>query len=87
MCRGGWPLAINEEEDIALQQAKTFYNGLVSEDMFSLKDVPLRKDETRARKLMRSYARNISSEASNEAIKADLKDNGDEIDKDTFVKY
>lgn len=87
VCRGGWPLAINEEEDIALQQAKTFYNGLVSEDMFSLKDVPLRKDETRARKLMRSYARNISSEASNEAIKADLKDNGDEIDKDTFVKY
>ena len=87
ICRGGWPLAINEEEKVALQQAKTFFNGLVTEDIFSLRDIVLRKDETRARKLMRSYSRNIATEASNEAIKADLKDNGDDIDKDTFIKY
>lgn len=87
ICRGGWPLAINVEHDVALQQAKTFYNGLVSEDLFSLKDVPLRKDEQRARKLMRSYSRCLSSQASNESIKEDLRENGDEIDKDTFNKY
>ena len=87
ICRGGWPLAINDDRDVALQQAKTFYNGLISEDIFSLKDVPLRKDEKRAKKLLRAYARCISTEASNESIKADLKENGDEIDKDTFVKY
>lgn len=87
ICRGGWPLAIDKDIDIAMQQAKTFYSGLVNEDLFSLKDIPLRKDEKRAKKLMRSYSRNISTEASNESIKADLKENGDEIDKDTFVKY
>ena len=87
ICRGGWPLAINVEKDVALQQAKNYYNGLVSEDIFSIKDLPLRKDEQRARKLLRSYSRCISSEASNESIKADLGQNGDEIDKDTFIKY
>ncbi|MBO4737309.1 MAG: DUF4143 domain-containing protein, partial [Bacilli bacterium] len=87
ICRGGWPLSIDVDRDVALQQAKTFYSGLTSEDIFSLKDVPLRKDEKRAKKLLRAYARNVSTEASNESIKADLKENGDEIDKDTFVKY
>ena len=87
ICRGGWPLAINVEKDVALQQAKNYYNGLVSEDVFSIKDLPLRRDEQRARKLLRSYSRCISSEASNESIKADLSQNGDSIDKDTFVKY
>ncbi len=87
LCRGGWPLAIGREKDVALQQAKTFFNGLVSEDLFSLKDVPLRRDEDRARRMLRSYARSVSTEASNESIKADLKENGEEIDKDTFSKY
>ncbi len=87
ICRGGWPLAIDDDIDIALQQAKTFYNGLVNEDLFSLKDIPIRKDEKRAKKLLRTYSRNISTQASDESIKADLKENGDEIDKDTFVKY
>ena len=87
LCRGGWPLAIDEEKEVALQQVKTFFNGLVSEDIFSLKDVVLRKDENRAKKLLRSYSRAISSQASNETIKEDMKNNGDEIDKDTFTKY
>ena len=87
ICRGGWPLSINNDREIALQQAKTFFDGLTSEDLFSLKDIPIRKDIKRAKKLLRAYARNISTEASNESIKADLRENGDEIDKDTFVKY
>ena len=87
ICRGGWPLAINEEKDVALQQAKNYFNGLVGEDIFSIRDLPLRKDEQRARKFLRSYSRCISSEASNESIKADLSQNGDSMDKDTFNKY
>ena len=80
-------MAIDDDRDIALQQAKTFFDGLVNEDLFSLKDIPLKKDVKRAMKLLKSYSRNISTEASNESIKADLKENGDEIDKNTFVKY
>ncbi len=88
ICRGGWPLSIDQDDKrVALQQAKNFYSGLTSEDVFSLNDVPLRKDENRARKFLRSYSRCISSEASNELIKSDLRENGEEMDKDTFSKY
>ena len=87
ICRGGWPLAIDKDIDVALQRAKTFYDGLVNEDLFSLKDIPIKKDVKRAKKLLKSYSRNISTEVSNESIKADLRENGDDIDKDTFVKY
>ncbi len=87
ICRGGWPLSINQESDVALQQAKTFYNGLINDDIFSLNDIKLRKNPTRAEKLLKAYARNISTEASNESIKKDLIDNGDIIDKETFDKY
>jgi predicted AAA+ superfamily ATPase len=38
ICRSGWPLAINVEKDVALQQAKNYYSSLVSEDVFSIKD-------------------------------------------------
>lgn len=80
-------MSINKEKRVALQQAKNFYAGLVNEDLFSLKDVPLKKDEDRAKKLLRSYARNVSTEAPDTAIKEDLRQNGEEIDKDTFAKH
>ena len=87
LCRGGWPLAIIDDKDVALQQAKTFYDGLINEDLFSLKDITLRRDSNKANKLLRSYSRFISSETADEAIKADLKMNGTEMDKETFSKY
>lgn len=86
LCRGGWPLAMNQEKDVALQQAKNFYEGLVSADLFSLKDVPLRKDEQRARKLLRSYSRYIGSQVSNEELRKDLAFE-EESDRNTFSKY
>lgn len=87
ICRGGWPLAINQPEDIALQQAINFYEGLVTLDLFSLNDVSLRKNPQRARKLLRAYSRTIGSQASNELIKEDMKSDDGELDKDTFSKY
>lgn len=86
ICRGGWPLSIGEEKKIAFQQVKTFFSGLVNEDIFSLSDISLRKDVNRAKKILRAYSRCISSEASNETIREDAK-SGDELDKDTFKKY
>lgn len=87
ICRGGWPLSIGEEKEVSLQQVKNFFSGLVNEDIFSLSDIPLRKDVNRAKKILRAYSRCISSEASNETIREDVKFNGDELDKDTFKKY
>lgn len=87
ICRGGWPLAINQDVDIALAQAKDYYEVLVTDDIFSLKDIPLKRDEQKARKVLRSYARNISIPASDETLREDVLSNDDTFDKDVFSKY
>lgn len=87
ICRGGWPLAMNREEDIALQQAIDFYEGVVEDDLFSLKDVPIRKDQQRARKIMRAYARALASQSADTAIMNDVASNDETFDSKTFSKY
>lgn len=87
ICRGGWPLAIDKDRDVSLAQAIDYYEVVVTDDIFSLKDIPLRKDEQKARKLMRSYARNVSIPASDETLRDDCVTNGDSFDKDVFAKY
>lgn len=87
ICRGGWPLAINREKDVALQQAIDFYEGLVTEDLFSLHDIPLRKDEQRARKLLRAYSRTIGSQTANKVIMDDVASSDEIFDIKTFSKY
>ncbi len=87
ICRGGWPLAIKQDYEIALQQARDYYEVVVTEDIFSLKDIPLRRDEQRARKVMRSYARNVSIAAADETLREDCSSSDETFDKDIFSKY
>lgn len=60
---------------------------VVSEDLFSLKEFKLKHNEQKARKIMRSYARNVSIAASDETIRDDCIISEDSFDKDTFAKY
>ncbi len=87
VCRGGWPLAINQDRDVSLAQAKDYYEVVVTDDIFSLKDIPLRRDEQKARKLMRSYARNVSIPAADETLRDDCASGDETFDKDVFAKY
>ena len=87
ICRGGWPLAINRDPDVALQQAIDFYDGVISEDLFSLNDIPIRKDIAKAKKLMRSYARNIGSQCADSVLINDVASNDQSFDTKTFNKY
>ena len=87
VCRGGWPLAIGTDRDISLAQARDYYDVVVTDDIFSLKDIPLRKDEQKARKLMRSYARNVSIPAADETLREDCATTDESFDKDVFAKY
>ncbi len=87
ICRGGWPVAIGKERDISLAQAKDYYEVVVTDDIFSLKDIPLKKDEQRARKLMRSYARNVSIAATDTTLRDDVTGGDETFDKDVFAKY
>ena len=87
ICRGGWPLAINKEREVALQQAIDYYDVVVTDDIFSLKSIPLRKDEFKARQVMRSYARNVSIAASDQILLEDCVSDESTFDEETFSKY
>jgi uncharacterized protein len=87
ICRGGWPLSLNGDKEIALEQAFSYFEMLTCEDMFSLKDIPLKKDEQRAKHFLRSYARNISIASSDTTLKNDVRSFEDSFDSETFYKY
>ena len=87
VCRGGWPVAIGKDRDVALAQARDYYEVVVTDDIFSLKDIPLKKDEQKARKLMRSYARNVSIAAADTTLRENISGSDDTFDKDVFAKY
>lgn len=73
-CRGGWPSSIAKKSDRAkLRVARSYFDGLCAEDMSKVDGVS--RDETVTRLLLRSYARNVSTLASNRAIIADVNAN------------
>ena len=87
ICRGGWPVAIGKDREISLAQARDYYEVVVTDDIFSLKDIPLKRDEQKARKLMRSYARNVSIAATDITLRDDCAGGDETFDKDVFAKY
>ncbi len=86
ICRGGWPLSVTEDKEVALAQAKDYYEILVTDDLYSLKSIKLKKDEAKARKVFRSYARNVSIAAATQTLIDDCA-NDSSFDKETFYKY
>ena len=73
ICRGGWPMALDVPEDIALQQAPDYYDAVVNEDISRVDGV--KKDPGYTRRLMRSYARNQGGQVSMGTIVGDLNEN------------
>ena len=87
ICRGGWPLSIVDDRKVALAQAKDYYEVLVTDDLFSLKSIKIIKDETKARKVLRAYARNISIASTIQTLIDDCTNDSSSFDKETFYKY
>ncbi len=87
ICRGGWPMALIDDKEVALEQAFSYYEMLTSEDLFCLNDVPLKKDEQRAKHFLRAYARNISIASADTTLINDVKSFEDTFDSETFSKY
>jgi len=85
-CRGGWPLAIRMNEEIALDQAFDYIAAIENRDI-SVAD-GIRRDPGRTHRLLRSYARNQGAQASIETFKADLKANeGEQMNEETITSY
>ena len=85
-CRGGWPLAVNMNDEIALDQAFDYIEAVEKRDI-SMSD-GINRDPTRTHRLLRCYARHQGSQASYGTIKADLITNeSDTFSEDTIASY
>ncbi len=87
ICRGGWPIAVRSPRDIAIEVTKNYYGGLfVFEDCENERFRNKKPDVMR--RIMRSYARHISTEASMTTIIADVcQHNEHSIERKTFDEY
>lgn len=86
LCRGGWPYACELKGRIALRRAFAYLDATVKRDISRVDGV--NRDEGRARRLMRSYARLQSTQSAISVIKADLEANESlPISVDTVSSY
>lgn len=86
ICRGGWPKAIGPSVKVSLKQARDYFDAVVNDDISRVDGV--KRDPERTKRLMRSYARNVSTQASLETIRDDLIHNDtDTFDKETVYSY
>lgn len=85
-CRGGWPQAIDMREEIALDQARDYYDAVVKADINRADNV--QKNTEKVRSLMRSYARNQGSQVPNTMLAQDVAANDEEsISDETVASY
>lgn len=86
VCRGGWPRALDMEDEIALNQAIDYFDGIINSDISRADGV--KRDPERTKILMRSYSRNLGSQASYSVIAKDISENSNmSISEDTVVSY
>ena len=86
LCRGGWPKAIGKSKKVALAQAPDYYEAVVESDISRVDNVA--RDPERARRVMRSYARSVASEATFASILHDVRtDENDSFSENTLRSY
>ena len=73
LCRGGWPMSTFLEGDVALDQARDYYETVYKVDIHRVDKV--RRSSERTRLLLRSYARNVGSATSFSRMSEDIKEN------------
>lgn len=86
ICRGGWPMAMQQTKEDALMNAYAYYDGIVNSDL-SRADGVLRNPQN-VDLLLRSYARMIGSQSTLTNIRADMKIvDEQELDINTVRSY
>ena len=87
LCRGGWPIAVLAPREIALEITKNYYNGLFVFEDNENERFRNKKPEV-LRMILRSYARNISTEAAVSTIISDIRQNNERtMDAKTYDDY
>ena len=87
ICRGGWPISVLAPKDIALEITKNYYNGLFVFEDSENERFRNKKPEV-LRMILRSYARNISTEAAVSTIISDIRQSNERtMDVKTYDDY
>ena len=87
LCRGGWPISVTANQEIALEITKNYYNSLFIFEESENERFRNKKPEV-IKMILKSYARNISSEASISTIISDVRQNNERsMDVKTFNDY
>ena len=86
VCRGGWPQAVNQGGEIALDSAFNYVESIVNSDISRVDGVS--RDPSRTRRLLKSYARLQGTQATIPNIRKDMM-TGDQNgpDDDTISSY
>lgn len=87
LCRGGWPISVIAQKDIAVEITRNYFNGLfVFEDCENERF--RNKDPEVLKMIVRSYARHISTEAAKTTIIKDVRQQNERtMDPKTFDDY
>ena len=85
VCRGGWPGVLFDKEKVALRAAFDYLNVLLDTDITEVDDI--KRNPSRARAILRAYARNISTPAKMTTIQNDVEANDAALDPKTLDSY
>lgn len=87
ICRGGWPISIQDDKELGLEITRNYYDSLFVFENSENEKFRNKKPEI-FKMILRSYARNISTEAPNTTIIEDVKSsNSRTMDAKTYDEY
>ena len=87
VCRGGWPISVISDKEVSLDVTRNYYNGLFVFEDCDNENFRNKRPEV-LKMILRSYARNISTEASKQTMIEDVKQSNERtMDTKTFDDY
>ena len=87
VCRGGWPISVISNKEVSLDVTRNYYNGLFVFEDCDNENFRNKRPEV-LKMILRSYARNISTEASKQTIIEDVRQSNERtMDTKTFDDY
>ncbi|MDR0911419.1 MAG: DUF4143 domain-containing protein [Methanobrevibacter sp.] len=85
-CRGGWPESLNKKNKKAqLFVVYNYIDNICESDVSTVDGV--KRDPERVKSILQSYARNISTNASDKTIMKDIRANFTNISQPTYYSY
>ena len=85
VCRGGWPGVIGLPLTQAISYVNDYFQALVNIDIIDVDGV--KRNSNRAKAILRTYARNISTLTDYQTMLRDLENIGEGVDKTTLASY